>query len=625
MYRLFSFDHAVRATFVRAIAFGLLACGAAQAASTVVAPTKSILVLNETNASVQSYFQAFASLRSTLKASTAEPVNLYAESLDLGRFHGSDYEQGLSTHFRAKYKAHSITAIVTLGGAALDYVLRWRDALWPGVPVIFAMVDESSFNRLKPPADVTGKLFRRPDDMVRAARAVVPNLEKVVLLGDASERPRGMRSFKDRIIASSAGLDFIDLTDQPMRVLRKHLAELPRRTAILYTSIYSDGEGQDYAPQEVLERLAESAAAPIVVANDAFIGHGGIGGYVQSGNATGADIGRIALRIINGEAPSNIPPSLSEAPRPVFDWRQMQRWQINDSELPADSEIRFQDPTAWQKYRWQILAAASVIVFQTALLGVAFWEHRRRLSAELDSRQRMTELAHMNRQATAGQLSASIAHEISQPIGAILNNAEVAEELLASDAPKLDEVKEVIADIKRDDQRVTDVVRRLRSLLAKTPFNPQSVDLNETIREVFDFVSREASARDIVLTKPATSSETLTIVGDRVQLQQVILNLLMNSMDALTGPSSRQHSITGQITRTEHSAEVRISDNGPGVPENLLAKVFDPFFTTKDDGMGMGLSIARNIVIAHGGRIRAENRRGGGAVFVIALPLATAA
>jgi signal transduction histidine kinase len=233
----------------------------------------------------------------------------------------------------------------------------------------------------------------------------------------------------------------------------------------------------------------------------------------------------------------------------------------------------------------------------------------------------MTELAHVNRQATAGELSSSIAHELNQPLGAILTDTETAELILNSSAPDMNEVREILADIKRDDLRATEVIHRMRSFLKKEPFQTKNIDISDIMQEVFDFLSIQAAARNVALYL-TPSSEPLRVLGDPVQLQQVILNLMVNSMEAMASmPYGR--AVIGRTEMTAcPSALVSISDSGPGIPAKKLNEVFDPFFTTKKQGMGIGPSIARTIVQAHKGRIWAENQTDGGVVFRISLPLA---
>jgi C4-dicarboxylate-specific signal transduction histidine kinase len=236
----------------------------------------------------------------------------------------------------------------------------------------------------------------------------------------------------------------------------------------------------------------------------------------------------------------------------------------------------------------------------------------------------MSELARINRLSTAGELTAAIAHEINQPLGAIQANAETMELMLKSSSPNIDEMKEIVADIRHDQNRASEVIRRLRSLVRKTPFEVRDIDLNEIVRETEDFVSALSAigvARQVELSNSITQVP-LPVRGDRIQLQQVILNLIMNAIDAMSDMPSARRKIGIRTARSGDFAEVSISDAGLGIPPDKLKKVFEPFFTTKAQGMGMGLSIARTIVEAHNGRIWAENHSGGGADFRIQLRLA---
>jgi signal transduction histidine kinase len=248
-------------------------------------------------------------------------------------------------------------------------------------------------------------------------------------------------------------------------------------------------------------------------------------------------------------------------------------------------------------------------------------EQRRRRLAEVEARQRMVELAHVNRYSAAGELTTSIAHELNQPLGAILTNAETAELMLRGASPNLREIADILADIKRDDQRASEVIRRLRSVLKKTPFEIRDIDLNQTVREAMGFVGDLARGRGVVLNYVPAVTE-LHVRGDPVQLQQVVLNLIMNAIDVVSDADLRKREISVTTVHADACAEVRVADTGPGIAPGDLKTVFDPFFSTKPQGMGMGLTIVRTIVEAHQGRISAENQPSGGALFIVRLPIA---
>jgi signal transduction histidine kinase len=326
--------------------------------------------------------------------------------------------------------------------------------------------------------------------------------------------------------------------------------------------------------------------------------------------------------MLGGELPSEIKIPVIQFANPVFDWRQMQRWNISETQLPAASEIRFRELTIWDQYRWQIIAIVAIVLLQATLIIWLLYEHKRRREAEVEAHQRMSELAHMNRHATVGELSASMAHELSQPLTAILANAQAAEWIANSPSPAMAEIKEILADIKRDDQRAADIIQHLRSLLNKIPLEVKDLDLNQVVNEVFSFVAVQANMSNVTLSR-VSGLQMPQIHGDRIQIQQVVLNLMVNGMEAMAESPVGSRKIVLRTEQVDDSfVEISVSDRGPGISADALEKVFDPFFTTKAAGMGMGLSIARTIVQAHGGRVWAENRDTGGAIFKLTLPLA---
>ena len=582
---------------------------------------RSILVLEQSDVRGPFYAAIYSGLQSEVNASATSPVTTYIESVELSRFPGPEYEQSLTSHLKLKYKNTPVGIVVTVGPLALDYALRWRAELWPGVPIVFAFADEATIAGLKLPDDVTGRTTRLSlQDMVKVARVVVKGLRRVAIVGDRFETHPVFRHLKDELPAVAAELEVIDLTGLSIAEVRKRVAALPNDAAILYTSLFSEGAGVYLRPVDALGMIAEVANRPIVILIETHLARGGIGGYFTIPGIIGKEAAAQALRILDGESPAGIPVTAGGSLRPIFDWREMQRWGVSERDLPAGSEIRNRVLTIWEAYPSEIAAIAATVFLQSILIVTLLYEHRRRRRAEVEARQRMAELAHMNRQATAGQLSASIAHELNQPLGAILNNVEAAALMIKSPSLNLEEIETILDDIRRDDNRASEVIKRLRRLLTRGAFDPQDVDLNEVVREVLQIVSAQAAARDVRLDSKL-APQRLRVNGDRVQLQQVILNLLVNGIDAIAEMPNGVREITCRSWASDGQALVSIRDTGPGIPSDRLERLFEPFFTTKQDGMGMGLSISHAIVEAHGGKISAESRSSG-AVFHVSLPLA---
>ena len=251
---------------------------------------------------------------------------------------------------------------------------------------------------------------------------------------------------------------------------------------------------------------------------------------------------------------------------------------------------------------------------------------RERVRANEELQAAQAELAHVARLTTMGELAASIAHEINQPLGAILTNAETADAILKSQSPDIAalpaivELKDIVNDILHDDRRAGEVIRRIRSLVTKAPFELKNLDLNDLVRDTVELLTSVAGARKVELVS-RIAQDVLPILGDRIQLQQVILNLVVNGIDAMKDTPSENRIVSIRTSCVENFAQLSVSDRGSGIPKDKLKTVFEPFYTNKAGGMGMGLSIARTIIEAHQGLIRAENRDHGGASFRIRLPL----
>lgn len=241
--------------------------------------------------------------------------------------------------------------------------------------------------------------------------------------------------------------------------------------------------------------------------------------------------------------------------------------------------------------------------------------------AEAQLRQRLAELSRSHRHSLARELAATIAHEINSPLGAILTNTETLELLLQTPAPDLTQMRAIAADIRRDTQRAADVIRHLRNLLKKSNLELKVVDLAEPVRDAIDFFSALAVAHNAHVSS-SVAPMPLPVKGNVVLLHQVVMSLIVNAMEAMSGSPVDQRKLEIATVRAENRAEVSVSDTGPGIPPDKLEEIFAPFFSTKEEGMGLGLSIIRTIVEAHDGQIWAENRPGGGAVFRVRLPLA---
>jgi signal transduction histidine kinase len=584
---------------------------------------RAVLVLHQWEANLPWYGDFFSAFNGTIHADSPEPIAIYVEHLDLGRFKGAAHQESLHRYIAHKYSDRDIGIIISVGPAALPFAVAIRAEMWPEASLVFAAAMDATVAGLNLAADMTGSIVDlSPQEMIGTARALVPDLQRIVVLGDHWDDKDVHHAFKQELPAAAGKLDIADLTGLALPEIKRRVAVLPERTAILYTPIFVDGAGDAYLPGDALASVAEVANQPIVVHGETEVGDGAVGGVVIRPELTGADAAERVLRIMRGESASNIPLARAQFTTPVFDWRQLQRWKVGTDRLPAGSEIHSRPAGLWDQYHWHLSVAALAVVVQAALIGGLLVERRRRAVAELQSRRHFEEVAHLNRSAAVGVLSASLGHELNQPLGAVLSNAEAAELLLNSDPPDIEKVKAILADIRRDDQRAADVIRRLRALMGKSEPEPQLFDVNDVVRVITDILGAEAASRGVMLSADL-DRHPLPARADPVHLQQVVLNLALNGMDAMLNRSAgRRHMIVTTALADAATIKVTVADSGTGIAPDKLKHIFEPFFTTKRQGMGLGLSIARTIIEQSGGRIWAENRADGGAVFSFTLPAA---
>jgi signal transduction histidine kinase len=581
---------------------------------------QSVLILDQYAGSLPWVGARNAAFRTLLNAGCAVPVSIYEEYLDFNRFAAPNYKESLKRHFGEKYRDKPVGLIVAFGPSALDYAADIRADLWPKTAVVFGEVAETAISRSSLPAGVTGTTINITfGELVVAARALVPDLRRIAIVGDLLDNLPAYRHFKEEIPIVARDLDLIDLTGLTMGDLRSRVAALPDKTAIIYTTINSDRAGVSYVPAEALSLVAEAANRPIVISTETFLGRGAVGGFVVTPEAVGQDAARLALRMLNGEDASTIAAGTNSVNKPIFDWRQLQRWGISESVLPPGSEIRFRELTAWEQYRWQITLICAALLLQAALISWLIYEHRRRQRAEIQSRNAMTELIFMNRRAGAAQLSGSIAHEVNQPLAGIAARASAALRWLRAGTPNLEKAEAALEQIVTASHRAADIITSVRAMFRKETSEKLPIDINKLILTVLAIVRIDLQRNGVEL-HTQLDEKALVLEGDNVQLQQVVLNLVMNAIEAMQSVQPRVLTVKSEQSKAD-VAHISIEDTGPGIDPSNLNRIFSPLFTTKERGMGMGLSICHSIIENHNGRIWVLPGATRGSIFQFELPM----
>lgn len=609
---------------------GLVALFALGIASPGAGQRRRVVLLYDERTDFPGLAALNARLTQTLTAALPGGVEVYREEMDLSRFQSDRYPGLLRDHLRAKYADKQIDVVVAAMGPALDFLLANGSAAFPGVPVVFCGIDRRDLAATPLPGNVTGVLLKREfAPTLKLALSLHPGTKRVLFVSGASEFDRRLTdAAKAEFRAAASHVRVEYLAGLPLPALLDTLSRLPPHSVVLASTMFRDSAGGAFVPHEVVERIASTANAPVYAFIDQYLGRGIVGGHLYSMDTHGEEAARMALRIMAGARPAETPVVERAASVDMFDWRQLKRWGIAESRLPAGSVVQFRDLSIWESHRSTILSVMVVLLLQSALIIALLVQlrSRRRAQTALEesqvlAAQQRRELSHLGRVAVVGELSGALAHEINQPLAAILANARAAQRLLRDTGIATAEVRAILDDIESDSRRAAAVIRRVRGLVKKADDAPRLLSLNEVVSESLELAHSDLVHRRVTV-DTLLSSSPAPVHGDRVHLQQVLLNLIMNACDAMsdTPPNERVLAIT--TTTDDGVARIAVRDRGSGIPREALESVFEPFVTTKKHGLGLGLSICRSIITAHGGKMSAINNPDRGATIIVSLPLA---
>ncbi len=610
------------ALLARTVAVAFLMASFACSA-TLAAEPKRVLVLHSFGRDFKPWSEHAKAIRTELDRQSPWPLEIIEKEFVTARSGNENAEAPFVEYLRALFPDRPLDLIVSIGAPAADFVQRRRQQLFATTPMVFTAVERRR---------IQGSSLTENDTVVAIAQnfpAIIENILHVlpdtktvaVVIGNSTNERFWLEVLRKEFAPFAGRLSFIWYNDRSVAEILKHAAALPPHSAIYWHQMNIDAAGVVNEGGKALPALYAVANAPIFAFNDAFFDGEVVGGPMNSVVEGSRLTAAVAVRILGGEKAGdiNIPPIGFATPK--FDWRQMQRWGISESRLPPGSEIHFREPTIWQQYFWRMLAILLALVVQTSLIVALIWEDRRRRRLEANALALANELAHMNRVITAGQLTASIAHEIRQPLSSISSFGNAGLNWLKREPPNLDNARSGLENIVKAVRRVDDVIKSVTALFKNESATRTEIYVNALVQQVLISTAGARNSNGIMLETNFAENSPPYVMADPIQLQQVILNLITNAIEAMSA-CQRGARILRVDTNVDQADTVAITvaDTGPGIDSNLAEQVFKPFFTTKSSGMGLGLPICRSIIEAHQGKLTVASREPHGAVFRIELP-----
>jgi PAS domain S-box-containing protein len=675
-------------------------------------------------------------------------VSIDAEFLDLVRVRDPDHEMRTATYVRDKYARFPPDLVMTVGGEALPFILEYRDVIGANIPVVFTSVSPSNYRSAQPPPDVTGIIIALDlENTIRLAEHLQPTARHLYLIAGSAPIDRRWQNTARQIVASrQRKYDTTYLFELPYDELVAQVSRVPPDSIVIMLTVFIDGAGKSLVPGEVEIALANRSPAPFYSPYSGNLGKGALGGYTETFESHGVAAADLALEILSGKDPATLPPRTNPHQAFRVDYNALQRWKLDEGNLPSGTIVMFKPASIWQEHRDFAIAAFSIMALQAAFVvfllvqrhrrrvaeallqeseermaftaasvNAGFWQYDRnneelwatpslrnllglksdvpltrevllaaihpedreaatvllrdaqhgnasavrdvrvtlgddqlrwismrarsrpgiqgqvsgiivditeQKAAEAEAALQRQEVAHLMRVSLMGELSGAIAHEINQPLTAISTNAHAALDMLPKGLNADSDLRETLHDIVQESHRAAEVINRLRCLLKKGPETSEPVHLNELVHASVRLLRNELIGRRIDV-KTELAASLPHALGDPIQVQQVLLNLLMNAMDAMIATPVAQRCITiVTCERQTGLVEVSVRDRGTGIPERIKDRAFEPFYTTKTSGLGLGLAICATISRSHGGTLTLADRAGGGTVATFSIPAA---
>ena len=540
-------------------------------------------------------------LQSALKAGTPDQLTFHEEYMDLSQYPGEDYVLMVRNFYRQKYQGQRFDLIISQSPSVLNFLSKYGEELFPGTPTVFGALDQSRLKEMKLGPNITGVLTNNEMwKTLDAALSMQPDTRNVIVVSGTSPiDARYLAIARSQFQRFEGRVQFTYLNDLPIQALEKRLSELTDHTIIFYVTLFRDGGGQSFSLMDSVARVAKASSVPTYSFVDRFLDVGSIGGYVFDNEGDAKEVAKIALRVLAGEKPADIPIYVGNTYRYTFNWRELQHWRIDQKKLPANSVILFRVPTFWEVYKWRILAVTLFFLLQ-ALLMVWLLINRKRIQRSRQTVQNLSGRLLMLQDEERKRVAAELHDGLGQSLAIIKNRAiiglrdetdnelarEQLEEIAVTAAASIDEVHEIAHNLRPYELDRLGLVAAIETMIERVS-DSTSIKLSTDLEKIEGLLSREAE------------TSVYRIV------QEGLSNVIKHSKATAAGIKIKK--IGGQLAITVH-------DNGAGISSSAPV----------NDGsgyQGFGLVGIAERVRVLGGSLAVESQPSRGTAINISLEL----
>ena len=589
---------------------------------------KNVVVFHVMRSRLPVYETIDAEFKKTLRQKYGERVCFFEEYLDAARFPEREVQSRFFEQYRRKFGENQPDLVLALGPKVKWVLEEYGEDCLGGSPKI--IIDCLGPNEELPKVFqnvLTTGLFACVDipGTLEIALSLHPHTRTIYIAVGASKLDSHFESLAlDACRKYEETIRVENLARKSMREIVQVLENAEDRGVAIMLPFTTDSQGVFLDGVEAIRKVSSRSKVPIYSIFDSQLDSGGsVGGYVLSGKSFGHEAGKMAVRILEGEETASCAPIKTGMHQYVFDWRQLKRWGIRESDLPIDSVVLFKEMSFFQHYKGQIFATVFVVLLQTILILylIALNRKQKRLSARLMAAEdRYRTILRMERSTRLGELAGSLAHELNQPLAAVQNSVNAAMFFMNADDCKPDKMRKILQNVLDYNKRAAKIVQNMRNMLKKRKGKKGPVKIDRIAADVVEIFGSEANARRISIHEKY-GRDLPCVFGDDTQLRQVLLNLIFNAAEAVSENEIENRKIFVAVQEHGDRVRVEVRDFGPGIAPELIDRIFQPFVSTKEGGMGMGLAICETIVEDHGGTLHAFNNEDRGATFAFELPV----